>query len=393
MHGLGLAVAVLAGFASTACESERGMSGRPAPPSPPPAAVSPLPPAPAVGMLTLAPTRFADLPGWPGDRHADALAALRRSCPKITAVPVDRPLGNDALFGRASHWQQLCAAAFLVAADDRAARRFFEQWFLPYRASNAGYDEGLFTGYYEPVLRGSWRRTPRHTVPIYRLPPEAAGAANGRSASLPSRAQIDAGALAGRGLELLWVDDPVDAFFLHIQGSGQVEMPDGSRIRVGYAGKNGHRYVPIGAELVRRGEIAQEQMSMQAIRAWLASYPAQAPQLMAMNGSYVFFRIIDGEGPIGAQGVPLTPGRSIAVDPAFVPYGVPIWLDSSDPLEAGRPLRRLVVAQDTGGAIKGPVRGDLFWGSGNGAAAAGAGMMKQPGRWFLLLPRAAIATS
>jgi membrane-bound lytic murein transglycosylase A len=204
--------------------------------------------------------------------------------------------------------------------------------------------------------------------------------------------QIDAGALSGRGLELLWIEDPVDAFFLHIQGSGQVEMTDGSRVRVGFAGRNGHAYYPIGAELIRRGEIPQEQMSMQAIRAWLVAHPEEAPGLMALNESYVFFRFVDGEGPIGAQGVPLLPGRSMAVDPAFVPYGVPLWLDTTNPIAGGTPLRRLVIAQDAGGAIKGPIRGDLFWGSGE-AAGAGAGLMKQLGRWFLLLPKAAAAMS
>lgn len=214
---------------------------------------------------------------------------------------------------------------------------------------------------------------------------------NGRGVTLPSRAQIEAGALAGRGLELLWLDDPIAAFFLHIQGSGQVEMRDGTRVRIGYAGKNGHAYMPIGAELIRRGEIAQEEMSMQAIRAWLIAHPQEGRKLMAMNPSFVFFRLVNGEGPIGAQGVPLLPGRSVAVDPSFVPYGVPLWMDTTDPL-AGTPLRRLVVAQDTGAAIKGAVRGDLFWGSGE-EAAAGAGLMRQPGQWFFLLPKAAVATS
>ncbi len=262
---------------------------------------------------------------------------------------------------------------------------------MPYRAVNGDTDQGLFTGYYEPLLRGSWYPYGSYTIPIYRLPPEAA-LVNGRAAPLPSRAQIEAGALAGRGLELLWVDDPTDAFFLHIQGSGQVAMADGSLVRVAFAGKNGHSYFPIGAELVRRGEVPREQMSMQAIRWWLATHPAEAPGLMALNGSYVFFRLIDGEGPVGAQGVPLTPGRSMAVDPAFVPYGVPLWLDTTDPAAGNAPLRRLVVAQDTGGAIKGPIRGDLFWGSGEEAGAV-AGSMKQQGRWYLLLPKAAVASS
>jgi membrane-bound lytic murein transglycosylase A len=354
-------------------------------------AVSPrLPPA---GSLTmeLSPVTYRDLPGWSGDNHAAAVNAFLRSCAVLSRRAAAEPAGVLPQFGRVGDWQQICAAAFLITPDDRAARRFIEQSFVPYIVRSGIAEEGLFTGYYEPVLRGSWQPTALHRYPIYRQPPELNGA--GRGVTLPSRVQIDAGALAGRGLELLWLDDPVDAFFLHIQGSGKVAMADGSRVRIGYAGKNGHAYFPIGRELIRRGEVPQDQMSMQAIRQWLAANPRQAPGLMALNGSYVFFRLIDGDGPIGAQGVALVPGRSIAVDPAFVPYGVPVWLDTTDPLTGGgAPLRRLVVAQDTGGAIKGPIRGDLFWGS-DALAAEGAGLMKQPGRWFLLLPRSAAAIS
>jgi membrane-bound lytic murein transglycosylase A len=339
--------------------------------------------------------RFNDLPDWKSDQHAAALMALRKSCPTLTAKRPDLPFGGSEAFGRVAHWQQICSAAYLVSAGDRAARSFFEEWFVPYMAFDGATEWGLFTGYYEPVLRGSWYRRTPFDVPIYSMPPEAAiglAHANGHGGMLPNRKQIDAGALSGRGLELLWIEDPVDAFFLHVQGSGQVEMTDGSRVRVGFAGKNGHAYYPIGAELIRRGEIPQEQMSMQAIRAWLVAHPVEAPGLMALNESYVFFRLVDGEGPIGAQGVPLLPGRSMAVDPAFVPYGVPLWLDTTNPIAGGTPLRRLVVAQDAGGAIRGPIRGDLFWGSGD-VAEAGAGLMKQRGRWFLLLPKAAAAMS
>jgi peptidoglycan lytic transglycosylase A len=356
-----------------------------------------VPRSPSAGAaeVTLAMARYADLPGWASDQQATALAALKRSCPKLTALRPDQQMGSKTVFGRAAHWQKICGAAYLTSGDDRRARKFFEEWFVPYHVWNGGEDHGLFTGYYEPLLHGSWRRTGRYTAPIYRLPQQLAAAGqtvNGHAATLPTRAEIDAGALANRSLEILWLDDPIDAFFLHIQGSGQVEMADGSRVRIGFAGKNGHPYVSIGAELIRRGEIAREDMSMQAIRTWMAAHPAQAPRLMAMNPSFVFFRVIDGDGPIGAQGVALVPGRSIAVDPGFVPYGVPLWLDTTDPLAEGEPLRRLVIAQDTGGAIRGPVRGDLFWGSGE-AAGVGAGLMKQEGRWFMLLPKAASALS
>src|SRR5512134_3717666 len=239
------------------------------------ATASATPAAPHAATLSLIPARFADLPGWSSDQHAAGLLALQRSCAKLTGRGSQEWFGGNKLFGRVAHWQRICGAAYRVGHDDRAARRFFEENFRPHRAVNGSTDMGLFTGYYEPFLRGSWYPYGPYTVPIYRLPPEAA-LANGRAAPLPSRAQIETGALSGRGLELLWVDDPADAFFLHVQGSGQVEMTDGSRVRVGFAGKNGHPYFPIGAELIRLGEVPQEQMSMQAIRSWLATHPRQA---------------------------------------------------------------------------------------------------------------------
>lgn len=371
---VGLALTLF--LAVTACSST--------PPATPVVPPRPLP----VGTtgMELGPVAYRDLPGWSDDDHAAAFATFLRSCPILTRRSASESAGILPQFGRVGDWQQICAAAYLITPDDRTTRRFLEASFVPYAVRSGYSDEGLFTGYYEPVLRGSWQPSAIYRYPVYRQPPKRNGA------TLPSRAEIDAGALAGRGLELLWLDDPVDAFFLHIQGSGQVEMANGTRVRIGYAGKNGHAYFPIGRELIRRGEVPQEQMSMQAIRQWLAANPRQAPGLMAMNDSYVFFRLIDGNGPIGAQGVALVAGRSIAVDPAFVPYGVPIWLETSNPLAGGSPMRRLVVAQDTGGAIKGPIRGDLFWGS-DALAAEGAGLMKQPGRWFLLLPRSAAAVS
>jgi len=185
------------------------------------------------------------------------------------------------------------------------------------------------------------------------------------------------------------MDDPVDAFFLEIQGSGSIELEGGGELRVGYGAQNGFPYVAIGRELVTRGALPKEKVSMQSIREWLEAHPDEAAEVMRKNASYVFFREQPGEGPLGSLGVPLTPGRSLAVDPLFVPLGVPLWLDSTLPAAADgseRPLRRLVVAQDTGGAIRGPVRGDVFWGAGDKAADL-AGRMRQPGRLWLLLPR------
>ena len=203
-----------------------------------------------------------------------------------------------------------------------------------------------------------------------------------------SRAEILSGALKGRELEILWAADPVDLFFLHIQGSGRVRLPDGSHVRVGYAGRNGRRYTSIGRELVAMGEMALKDVTAPAIRDWLRAHPAAGTALMNKNESYVFLRVVEGEGPIGAQGVPLSPGRSLAVDRAFMPMGMPVWLDTTDPLRENTPMRFLVVAQDTGSAIKGPVRGDVFWGFGEEAARR-AGLMKQKGQYYLLLPKSA----
>ncbi len=346
------------------------------PPPPPPTA-----PPIVMGGFQLTPVSFVDLPAWSSDNHAQALQAFRRSCANISGK---RSVGSSSAggpFGNSGQWQRACSASAAVRGTDSAAREFFEAYFVPYLVESGGTNAGMFTGYYEPILMGSWRRTERFNVPLYRSPGNT-----GRK--LPSRAEIEAGALAGRGIEILWVDDPIGAFFLQIQGSGRVQMQDGSTVRLGYAGGNGYTYFPIGRELIRRGEIAPEQMSMQAIRDWLIAHPADADDVMNLNPSYVFFRKMDGEGPIGAHGVPLTPGRSLAVDPSFVPYGVPIWLETTDPTQGGTPLHRLVVAQDTGGAIKGPIRGDVFWGAGEDAELH-AGLMKETGRYFMLLPRGA----
>jgi membrane-bound lytic murein transglycosylase A len=207
---------------------------------------------------------------------------------------------------------------------------------------------------------------------------------------LPDRAAIEKGALAKRGLELVWVDSAVDAFFLQIQGSGRVQLAEGGEMRVGYAAANGHTYTAVGRELVRRSVYKPAEVSMQSIRRWLEQHPSEADGLMDTNASYVFFKEIEGEGPLGAEGVPLTPGRSLAIDLQHWPLGVPLWLEATSPAprdnEPDRPLRRLVIAQDTGGAIRGPVRGDVFWGGGRDAEAI-AGKMKNQGRLWVLLPK------
>lgn len=370
------------------------------------------PEAPPAPELTLTPASFADLTGWGEDQADTALAAFRLSCGRWAQLPADRSVGGQGdLGGTVGGWRAVC----VEAAQAGDARRFFETAFEPFAVGDRGDREGLVTGYYEPLLRGSRTQDATYRYPLYRRPvdlvsvdlglfdPELKGrrvggrVEDGRLVPYADRAAIDRGALAGRGLELLWVDDPVDRFFLEIQGSGQVRLPDGATVRVGYADQNGRTYRAIGKDLIEIGAIPREQVSMQAIRAWLEAHPADAPGMMARNPSVVFFTerkdLTAAAGPLGAQGVPLTPGRSLAVDRKYLPLGAPVWLDTTAPTPDGdRPLRRLVVAQDTGGAIRGPVRGDLFWGAGPDAEFV-AGHMKSPGRLYILLPRTLAPTS
>jgi peptidoglycan lytic transglycosylase A len=326
---------------------------------------------------------FHEMPGWRNDAVSQALPALRSSCKILIAKPPAAPVGPHGMAGTAGDWRAPCKRLMAARWSDAAIRNAIETSFVPFAVADADGPDGLFTGYYEPELRGSRKRTASYSVPLYRPPSDPARGAL-------SRAAIDAGALAGRGLELLWLADPIDAFFLQAQGSGRVRLAEGGSLRVGYAASNGLPPTMIGRILVERGELTKEAATMQTVRQWLRDHPAEATALMHMNARYIFFREMRGDGPIGALGVALTPGRSLAIDPDLLPLGAPLWLDTTYPAgtpEAGRPLRRLVVAQDSGSAIKGAVRGDLYWGSGE-AALRYAGPMKQPGRCFLLLPKA-----
>jgi membrane-bound lytic murein transglycosylase A len=358
--------------------------------------------------LILRPTSFSQLTGWQDDRAAEALAAFRQSCAVIENQSPTADFDRHRIAGRYGDWQTLCREAAAVApGDDAAARAFFERGFIPVAAANNRREEGLFTGYFEPTLRGSRRRQAPYTVPIHGRPSDlvsvdlgafrdnlrgqrlAGRVVDGNLRPFADRAAIEDGALAGQGLEILWVDDPVDAFLLHVQGSGRVELDDGARIRIGYAAQNGHPYVAIGRVLADQGVLPLDAVTWPAIRDWLDRNPTEAGKLLRANPSYIFFRELPGDAPLGAQQAPLTPGRSLAVDRTFLPLGIPIWLDATHPRLDGPgdlPLRRLMIAQDTGGAIRGPVRGDVFWGAGPEAAII-AGRMKHPGRYWLLLPR------
>ena len=362
------------------------------PPAVPPPEPTPPPAAPAAAAVAqFRPAAWQDLPGWREDDPSAAWSALLASCSTL---------------GAREHWRQVCTAAALITRPSRdAARRFFEQGFTPYQViSVEDGEEGLITGYYEPLLRGSRTRSSRYRFPVYGVPddlivveladvyPELKsmrlrGRLEGRKlVPYPDRAGIDGAETPLRGKEIAWVDDEIDLFFLHIQGSGRIQLDTGETMRVGYAEQNGHPYKSIGRILVQRGELALEKASMQSIKAWARSNPDKTSALLNANGSYVFFRELPatGGGPPGSLGVPLTAGRSIAVDRRHVPLGAPVFIATTWP-NTKRPLNRLMLAQDTGGAIRGPVRADFFWGHGESAARE-AGRMKQRLRMWLLLP-------
>jgi membrane-bound lytic murein transglycosylase A len=343
----------------------------------------------------LQPARWEDLPGWAEDDPAQAWSALLESC---------KPLGKQPA------WRTVCAQARALGSPGRAAvRAFLESALSPWQVVNPDATrEGLITGYYEPLLKGSRSRSAGYAHALYKVPddlllvdlgelyPELKpmrlrGRLDGRRV-VPyfSRAELGERAPTLEDKALLWVDDPVELFFLQIQGSGRVELEDGSRVRVGYADQNGHPYRSIGRWLADKGEMSLDQTSMDSIKAWARANPARLPELLNANPSYVFFRELpaaDG-GPPGALGVPLTPGRSLAVDPKVIPLGAPVFLATTYP-SSDRPLQRLMLAQDTGGAIRGAVRADFFWGFG-AEAGAQAGRMRQKGQlWVLLPPEAA----
>jgi membrane-bound lytic murein transglycosylase A len=359
-----------------------------------------------LAACTERPAGFATLPGWAEERHAEAIPPFLEGCRAVARQPADRPLGGGGTGEGALLPAALAPAcdeaATLPPGDDAAARAFLERRFRPQPMG-----EGLMTGYFEPALAGARARSAAFPMPLLARPPglveadlgllapDLAGrrvagqVRDGRLVPFHSRAEIMRGALAGQGLEIVWVD-PVDAFFLQIQGSGRVALPGEAPLRLGYAAQNGHAYVPVGRVLVERGVLPREGVSMQSIRAWMASAgPEAAAELMARNPSYVFFAPREGlrpeQGPPGTLGAPLTPGRSMAVDRAHIPLGLTVWAAMRDPVD-GTPIRRLLMAQDTGGAIRGAARGDLFWGWGE-AAAERAGRMREPSSLFVLLPR------
>jgi membrane-bound lytic murein transglycosylase A len=366
-----------------------------------------------VPQAQLTPVAFAELPGWEADNHAAAFDTFLASCRSIVtqnnsaskngaraARPIDAPL------------RSVCRAALALGATTAAeARAFLEKHFQAVEIRRQGEAEGFLTGYYEPIVAGSRVPTGEFKVPLYRRPHDLIPGARRHGADFPNkggafrrvgkkklvpyydRGEIEDGALDGKGLEICWVRDPVDAFFIQIQGSARIRLEDGAYLRLNYAAHNGHPYTPVGAHLANRGIIPREEMSMDRIRAWMQANPEEAKELRRQNRAFVFFRIAalaDHEEAVGAQGVPLTAGRSLAVDRKLHTYGTPFWIDAELPLNgdaAKDRFRRLMIAQDTGSAIVGPARGDLYFGAGEEQGRI-AGRIRHPGRFVMLVPAA-----
>lgn len=303
---------------------------------------------------------FGDLAGWAKDDHLAAIKTFLVTCDQLD--------GAD--------WQPICKLAATVTTE-QSAKSFFEMVFRP---TVIGSPPALFTGYYEPELPGSLTKTARFPYPIYRKP---ADLYDGQT--YYDRKSIEAGALRGKGLEIAYLEDPVEAFFLHVQGSGRIKLTNGETLRVGFAAANGYTYRSVGQEMVARGTVSGDQISAQVIQSFVRNNPRQGKELLNLNPSYVFFRVIPEltpeMGPIGAMNRSITTMRSIAVDPSFTTLGTPVWIDKA----GANPMQRLMIAQDTGGAIKGAQRADIFFGTGRVAGDA-AGIVKDGGRMVQLLP-------
>jgi membrane-bound lytic murein transglycosylase A len=350
--------------------------------------------------------RFDEIAGWPGDHLGESVRALHEECRRLALLPPDTPMGGQgiaALYGgKAWQWSAPCAAALGVSDKVvKAAQAYYQEWFQPYRV--AALTE--FSGYFEPEVEAATVRGVGFTIPLLARPadlvqrPAPADQPGGQSifgrisdgAFVPywSRSDIEAGAMGSAARPLFWLRDSSDLFFLQIQGSGRLRLRDGNVVRVGYDGKNGRPYTPIGRVLVAERAIAAKDVTMQAIRGWLAAHPADAKAVMDRNEDYVFFRVLaggdDGMGPPGALGVPLTPGQSAAVDPRLVPLATPIFVDTTDPI-SGAPWRRLLLAQDSGTDIRGVARTDIFFGFGP-LPEQEAGRMHEGGAEYVLLPR------
>lgn len=330
------------------------------------------------GNIKLKQIDFAQLNNWSRDDHALALNSFLNSCEKFKMLGDSRQIGGQIGDITVADFRDVCEiAAVIKGMSSNQARNFFENWFVPLKISaKNGNNKGLFTGYYEPDLRGSRVKTDIYKYPIYAKPKDLS------SQIYYSRKEIESGALNNKGLELFYVSDPVDLFFMHVQGTGRVILEDGVTVKLSYAGKNNQPYTSIGSYMIENKIISNGDFSYDNMKAWLKNNPGKAAQIMNVNDSYIFFKISDSEQVIGAQGVPLSSERSLAIDNEVLPYGYPVWVDIG---QKNNSYQKLLVTQDTGSAIKGVVRGDIFFGRGRNAEIL-ASRMNNYGSYYILLP-------
>jgi membrane-bound lytic murein transglycosylase A len=354
---------------------------------------------------------FKNLPGWSGTNVQQSLQAFQISCKAFLKMAPNEAVGSQVIHMTAKDWRPACLAALKIDIHSPnsaiQAKKFFETWFTPIVWFDNKPRYGLFTGYYLPFFPGNLSKTKEYSVPIYGLPSDLISihledfdnnlpprhlfgrVLNNQLLPYYTRAAINKGAIEDKAPILAWVKSHIDRLFLEIQGSGTIELPDGKLIYLNYAGENGRRYTPIGRILVEKGVMTKENASMQGIRAYLEAHPKAIIPIINKNQSFVFFRELSRPAALGAQGVGLTPGYSLAVDRKWIPLGAPLWLNTTRPSPKTKipvPLQRLMIAQDTGGAIRGVVRGDVFWGGGDKATFI-AGNMKNQGIYWLFLPK------
>lgn len=332
--------------------------------------------------FTLNKTSFDELPGWQTHKAKEALDTFLFSCTELQKQNMRAPKHCPALDVSKLNWHGLCIEAQNTAKNHASARDFFARYFDAYASSDKGKTTGLLTGYYIPEIKGSPTKTSKYSFPVYGKPADL-------KAPYFTRSEIYAGALRGKNAEIAWTDDPVGLFFLEVQGSGIIRLDNGQQLRIGYAGNNGHDYVTLGRVMEKEGMLQPGEVNLFTIKEWLYKHPDKAKQVMAKNPRYIFFEASKDSHVRGAQRVPLTAARSLAVDKDVVPYGLPIYINTELPatkVDAAQPFNQLMIAQDTGSAIKGGMRGDVYFGSGERAEQL-AGHMAEQGRFTFLLPR------
>lgn len=362
----------------------------------------------SISKITLKKASFDQLPEWETTPVKPSLTAFRLSCKTFLKQSPDKWVGNEHIPIQVKDWQPACRAAMTTdESSEKAVKHFFKTWFTPVEFYQGKPIRGLFTGYFMPLLRGSMTKTIKYNIPIYGLPSNLVTANLGlfkadlqnrkivgrlvanQLVPFYTREEINQGAIHSHAPVLFWIDNPMERVFLEIEGSGVVDLTDGHRIYVGYAGENGAPYTSIASVLIKKGVLTRNTASSQNIKQYLDEHPKEIDEVLNQNKSFVFFNHLKTDAALGAQGVELTPGYSLAVDPKWIPYGTPAWLSTTTPIENSQnkePFNRLMIAQDTGGAIRGTVRGDVFWGAGEKAYYM-ANHMQEKGRYWLLLPQ------